>query len=271
MEDVSQHTASPQGPMRLPVSLRTRLIAANILIIAVSIASLGYYVYYRGQQTTAFLSAELDSSVRQKAVDTLTASVTDQADTLNNLFASVRKDVAGVGLSTNLLLVHEGVLGSEIQSGARHVTIDDRYDPDSNPLKPGTSGLWPVAPGKAGSFDLSRPEGTVAALACLHDFDSPWASIRRLDDSVGAALSWDSGVFPYVWLWYELGGTPEPPWCGKARLIGLEPNTTWPANGLADASRRGGRHHHLTPPARWPVFFRMSSSTFCHRSSRRKR
>jgi len=137
----------------------------------------------------------------------------------------------------------------EIQSGARNVTVDDRYDPANNPLRPGAIGRWPTVPGKTGSFDLSRPEGIVAALACLHDFDSPWVSIRRLDDSIGAALSWDSRVFPYVWLWYELGGTLEPPWCGKARLIGLEPNTTWPATGLADASRRGGQLLTLAPGA----------------------
>jgi hypothetical protein len=135
----------------------------------------------------------------------------------------------------------------EIQSGACNVTVDDRYDPDSNPLRPGASGRWPVVAGKTGSFDLSRPAGSIAALACLQDFDRAWVSIRRLDDSVAAALSWDPGVFPYVWLWYELGGTPAPPWCGKARLIGLEPNTTWPAYGLADADRRGGRLMALRP------------------------
>ena len=110
MEDVSPHTTSSRGLMRLPVSLRTRLIAANILIIAVSIASLGYYVYYRAQETTKFLTSELDSSVRQKAVDSLTASIVEQANGLNGIFTAVRKDVAGVGLSTNLLLVNEGTL-----------------------------------------------------------------------------------------------------------------------------------------------------------------
>ncbi len=137
----------------------------------------------------------------------------------------------------------------EVQSGARNITIDDRYDSDANPLKPGATGRWPSVPGKKGSFDLSRPVGNVAALAYLQDFESPWMSIRRLDGFVGAALSWDPTVFPHAWLWYELGGTAEPPWCGKTRLIGLEPNTTWPGTGLADADRRGGRLMTLLPGA----------------------
>ena len=129
----------------------------------------------------------------------------------------------------------------EIQSGARNVTVDDRYDPAEQSAAAGRHRALAHGPGKDRIIRPQPTRGHVAALAYLHDFDSPWASIRRLDDSVAAALSWDAGVFPCAWLWYELGGTQEPPWCGKARLIGMEPNTTWPANGLADASRRGGR------------------------------
>ncbi len=137
----------------------------------------------------------------------------------------------------------------EIQSGARHVTVDDGYDPPLNPLRPGAVGTWPMVPGKAGPFDLGRPEGRIAALVYLQDFAGPWMSIRRLDDSVAAALSWDSAVFPYAWLWCELGGNADPPWAGKTRLIGMEPNTTWPATGLADANRRGGRLLTVQPGA----------------------
>ena len=39
------------------------------------------------------------------------------------------------------------------------------------------------------------------------------------------------------------------PGTGKTRLIGMEPNTTWPATGLADANRRGGRLLTLQPGA----------------------
>jgi hypothetical protein len=87
----------------------------------------------------------------------------------------------------------------------------------------------------------------MAALCFLSDFESPWISIRRMDDAVATALSWDATVFPFAWLWYELGGTPDGPWFNRARLIGLEPNSTCSANGLADAQRRGGRLLTLQP------------------------
>jgi hypothetical protein len=131
----------------------------------------------------------------------------------------------------------------EIQSGARSVTVDEAYDPPANPLLPGATGAWPMVPGKDRTIDLRRPragnsETGMAALAYLYDFESPWISIRRLDNAVAATLSWDLGVFPNLWYWIELGGTSDAPWSGRTRLIGLEPNTTRLAYGLAEARRR---------------------------------
>jgi len=178
---------------------------------------------------------------------------------------TIRETLSMLGREpTKVMWGHHPTFGSdlldgafEIQTGARNVTIDDRYDPPTNPLIPGATGRWPLVPGKSGPFDLGRPQGTIAALAYLSDFESPWMSIRRLDGFVAAALSWDAGVFPYAWLWYELGGTAEPPWCGKARLIGMEPNTTWPGTGLADADRRGGRLMTLRPGAKTTTMLRL--------------
>jgi hypothetical protein len=135
----------------------------------------------------------------------------------------------------------------EITSGARKVTVDETYDPATNPLLPGASGDWPIVAGKTGPFDLGRPDGTTAALAYLHDFDASWMAIRRRDNAIAAALSWDAERFPCAWLWYELGGTAEPPWHCRGRLIGLEPNTTRPGMGLSEALRRGSPLLRLLP------------------------
>lgn len=135
----------------------------------------------------------------------------------------------------------------EITSGALRVTVDEAYDPAANPLVPGTVGEWPRVRGKDGPFDLSRPAAPMAAMAYLHDFKEAWAAIRRLDDAVAVALSWTIDRFPFAWLWCELGGTAVAPWHGRGRLIGIEPNTTRPANGLRDAQLRGSPVLHLQP------------------------
>jgi hypothetical protein len=152
----------------------------------------------------------------------------------------------------------------EIATGARRVTVDDRFDPPANPLQTGTSGAWPIVPGKSGAVDLGRPDklggGKIAAMAYLLDFTSPWAAIRRVDTGLAAILSWDGATFPCAWLWIELGGTGDAPWNGAARLIGLEPNTTWPGNGLADTARRGAELMRLDPGDRRQATVRLQVS-----------
>ena len=140
----------------------------------------------------------------------------------------------------------------EIETGARGVRVDEGYDPQANPLKPGASGRWPMIQGKSGPVDLRRPMshaagGRMASLAYLHDFESAWIALRRIDNAIGVALSWDPNIFPFAWLWIEIGGTPDVPWSGRTRLIGLEPNSTELAYGLAEAHRRAARLLTLEP------------------------
>ncbi|MBC8037724.1 MAG: hypothetical protein H7X89_10975, partial [Rhizobiales bacterium] len=135
----------------------------------------------------------------------------------------------------------------EITAGTRHVTVDDTYDPAANPLRPGATGTWPIVAGKIGPVDLSRPEGIPTAMAYLHDFDAAWVAMRRMDNAIAIALSWDAAHFPCAWLWFELGGTMEAPWHGRGRVIGIEPNSTRPGMGLANAKRLGSSLLRLHP------------------------
>jgi hypothetical protein len=138
----------------------------------------------------------------------------------------------------------------EITTSGKRVIVDTGYDPATNPLLPGAQGDWPTVAGKRGSFDLSHPTGTMAALAYLHGFDMAWVAMRRLDNAIAVALSWDAAQFPCAWLWFELNGTDEVPWHGRTRLIGIEPNTTRLAAGIAEAKAQGSALLRLHPGAR---------------------
>src|SRR5262249_61079831 len=65
----------------------------------------------------------------------------------------------------------------------------------------------------------------------------------------GVALSWERKRFPCAWLWCKLEGNADPPWHSKTKLIGIEPNTTWPAVGMATAKAAGGTLLCLDPGA----------------------
>jgi hypothetical protein len=130
---------------------------------------------------------------------------------------------------------------TRVETGARGLRACATYDPPANPLIPGMAGEWPLLPGKQGMVDLSLPAGGVALLACLDGFDgAPWARLARMDGALAVRLDWTEDPWPLAWLWIETGGTPDAPWNGEARMIGLEPCSTWPATGLAAARAAGG-------------------------------
>jgi Domain of unknown function (DUF4432) len=59
------------------------------------------------------------------------------------------------------------------------------------------------------------------------------------DDRVGLRVSWDGRTMPYLWVWQEHGGTRQYPWWGRLRTVGLEPFSSYPTDGLAEAVRNG--------------------------------
>lgn len=116
----------------------------------------------------------------------------------------------------------------EITSGASGMSIEPAYAPPAG-------------------ADLHRPAAPLACLAYLQHFEQYWAAIRRLDNAIAVHLAWDGARFPCAWLWHELEATMDPPWSGRTRLIGIEPNTTPCGLGLAEAKRRGAPLLRLEP------------------------
>lgn len=135
----------------------------------------------------------------------------------------------------------------EVTCGAQDVEAEAQYDPPANPLRPDAAGHWPMLAAKDKTADLAHPRRPWASVAYLSKFRQPWAAIRRMDDAIAVRLSWDGARFPCAWLWYELEGTPEAPWSGRTHLVGIEPNTTPCALGLAEARRRGASLLRLEP------------------------
>ena len=127
-----------------------------------------------------------------------------------------------------------------LQTSAARLIACAGFTPPCSPLLPGGSGAWPTLPGRCGPVDLSHPPEGIALLACLADLGpNPWATLARAD-GLGARIGWDADPWPLAWVWVETGGTTDPPWNGQARMIAIEPCTTWPATGLAAARAAGG-------------------------------
>lgn len=104
-------TSSERPPTGL-ASVRTRLIVTTIAIATVTVAILGTYVYFRLQQSNTFLIAQMDSTARQQAQDTMASVGVGQAASLNGFFSSMRRDLGILGTMATGLLTHENVAPS---------------------------------------------------------------------------------------------------------------------------------------------------------------
>ena len=142
--------------------------------------------------------------------------------------------------------------GARIRTSASTILADTSHDGPGNPLEPGTSQGWPIVRTRdGGRLDLSViPAARPPAAARIPERLRPGGGIDRERSSRSrCTLSWDLDVFPYAWLWQELGATAGPPWLGRAYTIAIEPATSFPATGLGGVVESSATHRTLAAGA----------------------
>jgi hypothetical protein len=130
--------------------------------------------------------------------------------------------------------------GTLIDLPAGPVHVDDAFeDPDAD-LEPGAVSTWPytiLCDGRGTS--LARvPAGPVERVCSLPDRPEGWAAVRDPGIGRGVGLAWDLEAFPHLWLWEQMNGGRFP-FHARAQLVGIEPVSCWPGDGLARAIERG--------------------------------
>ena len=143
--------------------------------------------------------------------------------------------------------------GARLLTSASTILGDTDLDGLENPLEPGTAHPWPVVTTREGRrLDLSSVPATSERrrlLGYLSGFSRGSASIENDALDLACTLSWQLDVFPYAWLWQELGGTAGAPWYGRAYAIAIEPATSIPASGLGRVVETTGTHRTLAAGA----------------------
>jgi GAF domain-containing protein len=94
------------------MNLRAKLILGNLLIIFMAIVGMGYYVYFRTQESNAVLATQLESSVRNKAEDNLSTTSKEQATLLNAFFEDMSNNISMLSKIEKSMLSKEKSLNS---------------------------------------------------------------------------------------------------------------------------------------------------------------
>lgn len=138
-----------------------------------------------------------------------------------------------------------------IDTNARTIIADPNSDPPGSVMERGTQFEWPRVDAEDITTDLSRVPGedaSRASMGYLDEFDEiAWYGITNSHFGIGAGLAWRKDDFPHAWFWQELHGSPGFPWYKGVYVMAIEPNTTWPGQGLVNAIEQGGRHRTLQP------------------------
>ena len=91
--------------------------------------------------------------------------------------------------------------------------------------------------GQTRALDLLRPESHTGDLLYLTS-RTGWFAIRNEGTGLTAAMTWPSDVFRCLWLWQECHNDFGYPWWGRHHIVGVEPHSSYPMAGLADAHSR---------------------------------
>jgi hypothetical protein len=128
-----------------------------------------------------------------------------------------------------------------LPDGVRVIPHAEPIHPEGRRVRPDEA-TWPVVESPEGEpVDLSQvaPPGTISDIVYLTGFEEGWYEIEHPTRDVRLRVEWDVSVMPYLWYWMEYGATKGYPWYGRLYTIGLEPNSSYPTNGLPDAVANG--------------------------------
>lgn len=139
----------------------------------------------------------------------------------------------------------DAIAGCTLDVPAGRAVVPDDYPVSHADLAAGEYS-WPLARTVDGTVVDLRilPDGPLERVVYLPEVRSGWAALRR-PDGLGIALAFDTSVYRHLWLWIEIGGV-DFPWYGRSRVLAVEPQSSWPNDGLTPALQRG-RAHQLEP------------------------
>jgi len=130
-----------------------------------------------------------------------------------------------------------------IDTSAKKVIVHPTESFPNQRFNPGAEFSWPFAIDKSGKkIDLRKmpsPENKTADLFYLTDLKKGWYGVTNTQMKLGFGMIWPKEVFPYIWVWQVCKGSFGYPWFGRTYNLALEPWSSYPGSGIAEAIKYG--------------------------------
>ncbi len=135
---------------------------------------------------------------------------------------------------------HHAMWGHHLAYGAPFLEPGCRVEmPPGTRVIPHPGGeavAWPD--GAAHDLSIIAERGAPSGI-CYLQVPEGYYRLVHPGRGLAAEVRWDAGALPYCWFWQEYGATEGYPWYGRHYNIGLEPFSSYPTNGLAEAVQNG--------------------------------
>jgi len=92
---------------RFSLTLRAKILLGILMVVLVTVSAMGYFVFYRSQQTNRFLIEQFDINVDREIENRLDAIVSQEATDVSTFFNSKQSIVKLIGTSSGALLYRE--------------------------------------------------------------------------------------------------------------------------------------------------------------------
>ena len=119
----------------------------------------------------------------------------------------------------------------------------ENYEPRR--FAPGETFAWPNAKTPDGNIENASivpayGDAKAQEMAYMTELTDGWYAILNPFHKVGFGLRFDHELFQYIWYWQQLGNVAKGyPWWGRLHTMALEPWTSYPTKGLAEAVENG--------------------------------
>jgi len=95
------------------VSLRAKILLANLLIVLITVAAMGFFVFSRSQAANEFLAEQFDTSVNREIENRLANIVSNEVNDVNLFFSSMKNVIDTFGSTTGAFLSNEDSIDLE--------------------------------------------------------------------------------------------------------------------------------------------------------------